>query len=59
MTVEIEKLNQDVYTTSRGALVLQWPNSLSADELADIDVWFDLLKRKIRRVVTAQPNAVV
>ena len=53
MTVEIDKLNQDVFTTSRGAAVLQWPNDIPPGELALFEAWLDLVKQKIHLVVTA------
>ena len=47
-------MNQDVYTlsTGTGALILQWPiGEMTTDDLEDVELWLDMMKRKIKRAV--------
>ena len=42
-----------VYPLANGDAVLQWPDSISPDEAEDLDDWLDLMKRKLKRSITA------
>jgi hypothetical protein len=50
---------QDVYTLPgrSGALILQWPDNMTSDDLPDIELWLDMAKRKLRRVVQMKEAA--
>lgn len=48
---------QDVFTTDNGEVVVRWPAVLSVDDLADIEDWLDMLKRKIKRSVKTDGGA--
>lgn len=43
---------QDVYTAHTGAVVVRWPNVLTAEEYEDLETWLDMIKRKIKRAVS-------
>jgi len=43
------KMRQDVFSLTEGEAVIRWPTPLSADSIADLDEWLDLVKRKIKR----------
>ncbi|SRR6266516_2135896 len=46
-------MNQDVYTLpGGGGLVLQWPASMTTDDLEDVELWLEMMKRKLKRIVT-------
>ena len=45
-------MNQDVYTLPGGGLVLQWPASMTTDDLEDVELWLEMMKRKLKRIVT-------
>jgi len=42
-------MRQDVFSLTEGEAVIRWPTPLSADSIADLDEWLDLVKRKIKR----------
>jgi hypothetical protein len=46
-------MNQDIYTLSGGnaALILQWPTSMTTDDIEDVELWLDMMKRKLKRAV--------
>jgi hypothetical protein len=52
-------LRQDVFTTDTGEIIVRWPSSLTEEDYAFIDVWFDMLKRKMKRAVKAPASDVV
>lgn len=45
---------EDVFDLSRGAIVVQWPDSLTEDECRDVEDWLPILLRKIKRCVQAE-----
>lgn len=45
-------MNQDVYTLPGGnAVVLQWPKEMTSDDIEDVELWLDMMKRKLKRIV--------
>lgn len=42
---------QEVFVLSGGSVVVQWPDSMSADDFQDIADWLPILERKIKRSV--------
>jgi hypothetical protein len=46
-------MNQDTYTIpgTQAAVVLQWPDLITTDDLEDIELWLDMMKRKLKRAV--------
>ena len=45
---------QEVFVLSGGSIVVQWPDSMSAEDFQDIADWLPILERKIKRCVV--PN---
>jgi len=39
----------DVYTLPEGDVVLQWPDQMSVDSLAELKVWTDMMLAKFKR----------
>lgn len=44
---------RDVFSLPEGEATIQWPSPLSTDSVKDLGDWLDLIKRKIRRSVSA------
>jgi len=44
-------MKQDTYTLDNGELTLAWPTEMSMDEVEDLEMWVDMMKKKIRRAV--------
>lgn len=42
---------QEVFVLSGGSVVVQWPDSMSADDFQDIADWLPILERKIKRSI--------
>ncbi len=49
--VALAGAKQDVFTGQTGDLIVRWPGVVSPDDIEDIEVWLDMLKRKIKRSV--------
>ncbi len=50
------KMRQDVCSLTEGEAVIHWPTPLSADSIADLEGWLDLVKRKIKRSASESVN---
>jgi len=50
------KMRQDVFSLSEGEAVIHWPSPLSADSVSELEDWLDLVKRKIKRSATIEPD---
>jgi len=42
-------MRQDVFSLTEGEVVLSWPTPLSEESISDLEVWLELIKRKISR----------
>jgi hypothetical protein len=42
-------MREDVFSLTEGKVVFQWPTPLSADSIADLKDWLEILQRKIAR----------
>ena len=42
-------MRQDTYTLHEGELVLAWPESMTPDEVEDVGLWLDMMKKKLQR----------
>lgn len=49
-------IKEDVFSLDEGAVVLQWPERLSAVSAQDLKEWLALIGRKIQRAATATPS---
>jgi hypothetical protein len=49
-------MKEDVFTLKEGDVILQWPETLSAESFQDLEDWTKLLLRKIKRSIPAGPN---
>jgi hypothetical protein len=48
-------MRQDVFSLAEGEAVIHWPTPLSADSIADLEEWLELVKRKIKRSAATEP----
>ncbi|MGE3301827.1 MAG: hypothetical protein AB7M12_01785 [Hyphomonadaceae bacterium] len=47
-------MKEDIFTLKEGDVVLQWPERLSVDSYVDLEMWAQLMLRKIKRSVEAE-----
>ena len=52
----LAKTNEDVYTLPNGAIIVQWPEAINQDEIEDVDKFFEMVIRRIKRSVVARPE---
>jgi len=50
-------MKQDTFNLDEGEVVLQWPMRLSKESLEEFEAWLDLILRRARRSVPAEPNS--
>ena len=43
---------EDVYTLKSGDAVLQWPNTITAEEYEELEDWLGLMLKKMKRSIT-------
>ena len=51
---------EDIYTLGSGDAVLQWPNTITAEEYEELEDWLGLMLKKMKRSITRDspvPNA--
>lgn len=46
-----ERLRTERFTLSGGIAIVEWPESISAEEVALFEEWFSLVVRKMKREV--------
>lgn len=46
-------MRQDRFSMAEGVVTLEWPAEISAESAQDIEDWLELVKRKIKRAVSA------
>lgn len=49
-------MKEDVFSLHEGDVILQWPETLSAESYQDLEDWTKLLLRKIKRAIEAVPQ---
>lgn len=50
---EVIGMRQDRFSMAEGVVTLEWPAEISAESAQDIEDWLELVKRKIKRAVSA------
>lgn len=48
---------QDTFALRRGQILVQWPETMGDDEIADVEAWFPILLRKIKRSVATESES--
>ena len=51
-----EVTKQAIYPVATGDIVFLWPNRIPSYEAADLDAWFDIMKRNVKRSVVADED---
>lgn len=51
-------MKEDVFTLEEGDVVLQWPEAMTAESATDLEDWFSLVMRKIKRSIAAPTHRV-
>jgi hypothetical protein len=55
---KMQGTKEDTYTLDDGqAVVLQWPEAISPDECEDLELWLQMMIRKVKRAATVREQA--
>lgn len=47
-------MNEDITTVGDSQVILQWPNQLTAEDYEELEIWLDLMKRKMKRAIVKE-----
>lgn len=50
--IQRPRVRQEVWTVSSGVVAIWWPESMTAEDLKDVEELLEIVRRKIRRACT-------